>query len=161
LINAGEVKIVPQEWPTAVSTPIAELDDGITVVEAGIPLTMTTPNTITPGTMLPISVRWHSNQAVQAPLNTFVHVGRPGEPPLAQADGPALGGDYPAQHWNAGEVFNDEYLLTLPDDLPFGEYAVMIGLYNSDSGERVPLHVNGERQLADALTIGWISVAKP
>ena len=95
------------------------------------------------------------------PLNTFVHLGHPGEPPLAQADGPALGGDYPTQDWGAGEVFDDEYLLTLPDDLPIGQYAVMIGLYNSDSGKRVPLQVNGERQLADALTIGWISVAKP
>lgn len=61
----------------------------------------------------------------------------------------------------AGECFDDEYLLTLPDDLPFGEVAVMIGLYNVATGVRVPLFVDGTRQSADALTVEWITVTSP
>jgi hypothetical protein len=156
LVNAGVVKIIPRSWPAASPTVLADLAGGIAISRAAI-----TATTASPGAMLPVQVRWQIAQAVQRPLNTFVHLGLPGQPPLAQADGPALGGDYPTFYWGAGERFDDEYVLTLPGDLPFGEYAVMIGLYNIESSERVPLSVNGERQPGDALVVEWISVAVP
>jgi hypothetical protein len=48
--------------------------------------------------------------------------------------------------------FDDESLLTVPADLPFGDYAVMIGLYQPQVGAR---------QLADALIVAWVSVVQP
>lgn len=156
LVNAGVIKIVPEQWPAPSPTLRAALDGGIGIAQA----TLTTTTSF-PGAMVPLHVRWQISAKIATPLNTFVHLGLPGQPPLAQADGPALGGDYPAQFWDKGETFDDEYELTLPADLPFGDYAVMIGLYKLESGERVPLFVQGERQLADALVVEWISVIKP
>jgi hypothetical protein len=153
LVNAATVKIVPRQWPKPTQIVSASLAGGIAIAQASVTTTVTSP-----GVTLPVHVRWQTRAVMQRPLNTFVHLGQPGQPPLAQADGPALGGDYPAYYWGAGEVFDDEYLLTLPNDLPFGKYAVMIGLYNTESGARVPLSIHGERQPADALIIEWISV---
>jgi hypothetical protein len=153
LVNAAFVKLVPRRWPTPSPTILAEFANGIEIAQAAITISASSDavSGVLPGATLPVSVRWQIRQPPHVPLNTFVHLGQPGLPPLAQADGPALHGDYPAHDWDAGAVFDDEYLLTVPADLPFGEYAVMIGLYRPESGERIALTVDGERPLADAL----------
>jgi hypothetical protein len=58
-------------------------------------------------------------------------------------DGPPLNGAYPTWAWSAGEVLAETRTLSLPPDLPPGEYRVQVGFYRADTGERMPVSVAG------------------
>jgi hypothetical protein len=62
--------------------------------------------------------------------------------------------------WAAGEVINDSYQLTIPDDLPDGRYPLYLGFYDPESEERPPLTVEGVQQPNNAYFVGWIEVGR-
>jgi hypothetical protein len=39
--------------------------------------------------------------------------------------------------WPVGEAVQDHVLLPIPDDMPLGEYQVLVGLYDPSNGERL------------------------
>ena len=152
-IDIGTVKIIPAHWPERVE-PIATLGDSIELAAAELSTTSAAP-----GESVDVHLRW---QVVAPPgpalLHLFVHLGDPSAQPLAQTDSPVMGDEYPARLWAVGEVFDETVTLTLPDDLPPGDYPVTIGLYDFDSGVRLPLSVDGERLPTDALMIGSLTI---
>jgi hypothetical protein len=84
---------------------------------------------------------WRAGRQVVKPLQLFAHAVGPDGSIVAQED--RL--DAPAFGWQAGDViaqvnhlqWTDTASLTQPD-------WIEVGLYNSDSGERVPVMVNGQ-----------------
>lgn len=140
-VEIGRVKITPAQWPQANTPALAQLGEGIYLTDAQV---FTATNEIK------IDLQWHITQAPQQALTTFIHLGDPTLPPLAQADGPPRQGFYPTTLWQEGEVFSDTYLLSLPEDLGNGRYPIYIGLYDPASGSRLPVFVDGERQPHDA-----------
>jgi hypothetical protein len=131
---------------------LARLGD-IELVSAGL-----ATSTAGPGEEVAVELRWQVIEAPDRDLTTFVHLGDPAEPPLAQGDSPPIGGDYPTRLWAAGEVIDDSYRLTIPADLSPGRYPVHLGLYDPNTGERLPLIVEDTRQPNDAFFLGWLSV---
>jgi hypothetical protein len=152
-VEVGRVKVTPRQWPRPDQPILAQVEGGIALTNVQVSTTSASP-----GDTVTVRVRWQVIQAVGRQLTTFVHVALPGQPPLAQADGPALGGHYPSQYWAAGEVFDDAYQLTLPPDLPAGQYPVWVGLYDPVTGIRLPLHVGTVRAADDALKAGELTV---
>ena len=152
-IDVGTVKIVPVAWPERVE-PIATLGGAIELASAEL-----SPETAAPGDVVEVRLRW---QVVAPPgpvlLHLFAHLGDPAAPPLAQSDGPVMGGDYPSRLWTAGEIFDETIYLELPADLPPGDYPVNVGLYQYDTGTRLPLVAGDERSPADALTVGRLLI---
>ena len=59
----------------------------------------------------------------------------------------------PTSGWRPGEVVSDPVQLSLPLDLPPGEYRINVGVYDPDSGERLPLTIEGERLQYDQLPL--------
>ena len=151
-IDIGTVKIIPTEWPERVE-PVARLGDAIELAAADLSTTAAAP-----GDTVEIHLRWQvAEPPGPARIHLFAHLGDPTQPPLAQADGLVMGGDYPSRQWAAGEVFDETVSLVIPADLAPGEYPVNIGLYDYDSGTRLPL-VAGERIAGDALEIGRLTI---
>lgn len=152
-IDVGTVKVVPVEWPER-TEPLATLGEGIELAAADL-----SRETAAPGETVELHLRWQ----VTAPpgpalLHLFVHLGDPAQPPRAQADGPVMGGEYPSRLWEAGEVFDETVTLALPADLPPGEYPINIGLYEYDSGARLPLNIDGVRAPNDIFNVGTLVV---
>ena len=115
---------------------------------------------VAPGDGVSLSFYWRSK--VDAPsvnYYAFVHVIQEGEQPEAQADGPPMNGFRPTSSWREGEVFVDERLLLIPGDAAPGDYRLMVGLYNPDTGERLPAFVDGERQSGDAVLLRQLIIA--
>jgi hypothetical protein len=50
---------------------------------------------------------------------------------------------YPTTLWQPGEMILDDRRLTLPEDVPPGDYELRVGLYDPISGERLPILENG------------------
>ncbi|HOU40866.1 MAG TPA: hypothetical protein PK829_06325, partial [Promineifilum sp.] len=81
---------------------------------------------------------WQAETQPAADYTVFVHVLRPDGTCCAwQADAMPRGGTYPTTRWRPGEVVTDSYTITLPTDLPAGEYVVEVGLYRAETGERL------------------------
>ncbi len=151
--DVGTVKIVPESWPTPSGNYLAEID-GIYLLAAGL-----SEISVEPGDEITVILRWWVERAPGRNLTTFVHLGDRSQPPLSQGDSPPLGGHYPATLWATGEVFDDSYRLAIPDNLSAGRYPVHVGLYESESGRRLPLIVSDNRQPNDAYQVGNVTVS--
>lgn len=152
-VEAGSVKVVPRAWPEPEGITVARLGQGIALTRAALGETK-----VSGGEVVSVDLRWQISEAPGEDLTTFVHMGDPNQPPLAQADGPAIAGDYPSRFWESGEIFDDRYDLRMPPDLGAGCYPVHVGLYDPSTGQRLPVWINGERQPYDALMVGWLTL---
>lgn len=115
-----------QSQPPPLSTPLARFESGLQLISA---LPTPTPNG------LRLDLMWRGTQSVEQDLQVFVHLGREGEPPLAQSDSPLGGVLLPARWWRPGEVVIETHFLTQPAT---SDLKLHIGLYNLATGERVP-----------------------
>ncbi len=80
---------------------------------------------------LTVDIFWQRDGASATKENYtgFVHLVGADGAGITQSDH-RLGGDYyPTKLWQAGEILRDQHTLTLPDDLPAGEYSLVVGLY--------------------------------
>ena len=64
----------------------------------------------------------------------------------------------PLANWLPDELILDLHTLALPADLPNGRYTLMTGLYDSISGQRLPLQ---DGTGADAIVLGSIAIEQP
>jgi hypothetical protein len=109
------------------------------------------PAQVAPGQNFEVKLYWTFDAAGPpdatpspgAHYNVFVHVLSAGGQLVTNHDGPPGDGWHPTQTWSPGTVVRDVHPLTLPVDLPTGEYAVQIGLYAWPSLERLPVRDAG------------------
>lgn len=152
-VTAGALKVTPEQWPAGRDAVLARLEESIVLAEASVNERMARP-----GDRLVVTVEWQVTAAPGRRLTTFVHLGDPALPPLAQGDSPPLGGDYPTIWWEGGEVIRDRYEVVVPQDAAGGRYPLLIGMYDPETERRVPLTAGGERQPNDAYVLAWITV---
>jgi len=76
---------------------------------------------------LTATLRWRAVADFSEEYTVFVHV-QHGDERIAQADGPALDGNFPTRWWRAGDAFEDVRRIPLPADAS-GPITLRIGLY--------------------------------
>ena len=111
-----------------------------------------------PGELLPFHLYWQATAATEADYQVFNHLLDSEGNIVTQADGPPLPDPLlrrGTKDWDDPEeiIYSREYLLTLPEDLPSGEYSLVTGFYRRDNGLRL-LSPAGE----DALWVTRIAV---
>ena len=109
-----------------------------------------------PGAALDLTLYWNAASTPPENYSFFLHLVADDDPrPLAQVDGnPAV----PArltQTWDQpGEtLISPRISLALPQGLAPGDYRVRLGLYNFESGARLPLRDASGAELGDALEL--------
>ncbi len=119
--------------------------------------------TYAPGDVIPLTLHWEALDpaAASRDLRVFVHVMDPANDTAAgiaaQFDGPPRGGTYPFWVWTPGERVSDPTWISLPGDMPPGEYALLLGVYDGVSFER--LSIGGAEDFgASRLSLGTITV---
>ncbi len=152
-LEIARFKAVPAVWPQASGAALARFGGQIELMDATI-----APGTASPGSEVIADVQWRVVDAPRKELTTFFHLGDPSQAPLAQGDGPALSGDYPLNLWADGEVINDRYALTLPEEIAPGRYPLHIGFYDPQSGERLSVQGTAEVSAFDAYLLGFLTV---
>lgn len=88
------------------------------------------------GRTLTLTLVWRASATPPRGYTVFVHLGDAARV-WAQSDSVPAGGARPTTGWLAGEYVTDAHTLTLPDDLPPGDYALFVGLYDPLTSERV------------------------
>jgi 4-amino-4-deoxy-L-arabinose transferase-like glycosyltransferase len=110
------------------------------------------------GQPLTITLNWRSIKPASVDVTAFVHVVDAGGTLVAQSDGPLLNGGYPSTRWGDAR-FVEQRRIDLPADLKAGEYRVLLGFYDPQSGTRLEaVDANGNRVADDAFVLGTFSV---
>ena len=155
-VPVSQVKIVPAAWPDPTNTVLAEIGGAVQVTAVSNP-----PPQASPGDTITIDVTWQVIAPPQADWTTLLHLAEANQPPLATGDSPPVQGSYPTRVWAAGEQFTDQYTLTIPAEVANGRYPLWLGMYHSDTIERLPLTVNGEPQPNSVYQLGTIEIIAP
>ncbi|MFQ6099790.1 MAG: glycosyltransferase family 39 protein [Anaerolineae bacterium] len=131
-VPAGAEAAIPGALPSPITYQENILLHGVHVPEM----------TLLAGQPFTVTLSWEILEPTSKSYTVFVHLldGRAEaeEAPLvAQHDGLPCGDAEPTWRWRPGEIVLDEHLLTVPADLPAGEYLLGVGLYDSDTLEHL------------------------
>jgi hypothetical protein len=142
-VFVGEVKLVPWQWPTPQpARPLSvRFGDGIILTGAD--------STCTPQPVpCDLTFYWTVTRSPSADYQVFIQLWRDMQQ-VAGFDGPPVGGDYPSSWWADGEVIVDQHTITMPADLPPGDYRWRVGLYRLDTGARLGVLDDGGATVID------------
>ncbi len=102
------------------------------------------PQRLAPGVPLRIALYWHAERHVERNLKVFVHLFERTEPMsaqslVAQSDVIPVNWTFPTTEWQPGDYIRDVHLIPLDQELPRGDYRLVVGMYDELTGERLPL----------------------
>ncbi len=60
--------------------------------------------------------------------------------------------------WQVGEILNDTHRLTLPADLKPGTYRIIVGLYDPQTGQRLPLLDAAGKEVGNEVVVATVQV---
>jgi len=112
-----------------------------------------------PGGEIPLTLYWKAGGPMVRPFKVFTHLVASDGPPLAQDDAPPGRGCCPTSTWTEGEVVVDQHLISLPGDLLPGTYDLVVGMYDEDTGTRLPVRAaDGEKLPHDRALVRSVTV---
>jgi len=117
-----------------------------------------------PGDEIPVELVWDRLGDTLINWTVFVHLDSQNGSTLAQADEPPVDGFYPTSLWKRKCQVLDQHTLKLPQDIPPGEYSIMVGFYDAtdpDFPRAVAANPNGVPYPDYAIDIGTIRVVAP
>jgi hypothetical protein len=88
---------------------------------------------------LQVQLYWEGLAQMQANYTTFVHLHNQEGQIVAQMDRPLTDNIYPSSVWSVGEIVLDQITVPLPETLPAGDYTLVVGLYDFNTGMRLPM----------------------
>jgi hypothetical protein len=127
----GTVQVMPVErifHPPPVRWPSGAIFEGrVRLVGIDIASRMAQP-----GATAPVTVVWQAVTTMDRSYTAFVHLLGPDGRVVAQEDHVPGQGTRPTTSWLTGEVLVDRFELTVPMELPAGEYGLEVGLYEAN-----------------------------
>ena len=84
-----------------------------------------------PGAHLRLRVYWYAPEEIDVNFSSFLHLST-GGPPQAQVDKLHPAGRAISEWWGPDGYIVDTYDLRLPEQLPAGEYQLIVGLYTCE-----------------------------
>ncbi len=93
-----------------------------------------------------LTLYWQSLQPADKNYSVFVHLLDENGKLLGQHDGEPGNGRLPTSMWLPGEILADSHPLTLPGS---GPYTLAVGVYDWQTGQRLPVTDAAERRLPD------------
>jgi mannosyltransferase len=116
-----------------------------------------------PNGIVPVTLFWEALTKPARDYSMFIHLCQLcNQPPLAQTDGPPLGGYGDAGRsttWQIKDPVHDERAIVLPADIEPGNYYIIVGVYDPD-GVRLPITssaqggpIKGNRLLVDHIRV--------
>lgn len=99
---------------------------------------------LVPGERLRLLLAWRVVSTPGSDYKVFVHLVDGTGAPVAQVDRALSKGGRTASQLAIGELVREAYDLLVPSDLPPGAYRIVVGLYDPESGARLPLAGGGD-----------------
>jgi len=119
-----------------------------------------TPPTIAQGDSCTVRLYWQATTYTQKDYRSFVHLDAPPDwTTVAQSDA-MHPGSVPMTSWPAAFYAWDEHKIAIPDDLTPGIYALRAGLYDGETGQRLPVHDDAGDETGNDITLQGIRVTR-
>lgn len=90
------------------------------------------------GEQLALTLFWSSGGPASRPYTVFTHLVNDAGAIVAQQDNWPVGGQWPPTCWREGDLIVDRYQLAIPSGAGPGRLRLITGLYDADSGARLP-----------------------
>lgn len=110
------------------------------------------------GDVVKLILHWRAEGKVGEKYKVFVHLLDQEGRLVAQRDSEPVGGSKPTMGWKIGEEIGDNYGILLPDDVPSGEYELVVGMYEPESGERLLIVDENGVVIGDKVSLGMVEV---
>ena len=110
------------------------------------------------GSALRLTLYWEAADEIETSYTVFIHLTDAYDRIWAQCDSIPQGGDFPTEEWMAGDIIVDPHSILLPSDTPSGDYLLVVGMYDSASGQRLSVTDAGGAHQGDRAIIGHVCV---
>jgi len=158
-LSLGTVSVAGRPRNFELPTPEYPLsaDFGSSIRLLGFDLEQANP---TPGGQIEVVLYWQALDMTGEDYKVFVHLYHPTIPGglPGQHDSPPGNGAFPTSGWLAGEVVTDPHLVTIEPGADVGVSKIGVGLYIPDTGERLPVRVDGQPQPDNVLIITEVEI---
>jgi 4-amino-4-deoxy-L-arabinose transferase-like glycosyltransferase len=115
---------------------------------------------VEPGGVIPVTIYWQALAPMERNYTVFLHlVDRQGRI-WGQADGQPDRGFYPTSFWDVGEVVVDTHEIPVYASTPEGDYELLGGVYEGDSGERLLVLDEADQPEGDSVLLGSVRVER-
>lgn len=91
------------------------------------------------GATVRLTLHWQGLRPMETDYTVFVHIVDEEGTIWAQRDDMPVAGERPTSSWELGEMVSDEHEMMIPLDGPREGYAVEVGLYDAETGDRLPV----------------------
>jgi hypothetical protein len=116
------------------------------------------PDNVKPGQTLGLTLAFRDVQPLDRLYKFFIHV--------TGADGSILAQDdrYPCDYtlnqadWRSGNILLQNFEVAIPTDIAAGSYAIKLGVYDPNSGNRLIVGQNALDHDPDQVTLGTVAV---
>jgi 4-amino-4-deoxy-L-arabinose transferase-like glycosyltransferase len=112
---------------------------------------------VAPGRALRVALDWSADVAPQKDYKVFLHLLDAHDRIVAQHDGEPAGGSMPTSGWLSGESIADNHGVKVPLETPAGEYRLVLGVYEPETGERLPV-ARTDEPAGDSLLLARVVV---
>ncbi len=149
---------LPLDYPTILppmEQPSGADFGGVIVLEGS---TLDAPARPQPGDVLRLRLFWRAQRELAAAYTVFTQVYDATGRMIAQNDGMPVCDQEPTNTWEPGETIVDTRALFLAADAPPGRYLLVAGLYDAESGERLPLLDGSGAPVDDKVQLGEILI---
>ncbi len=100
-------------------------------------------------TVVHLTLFWNALDRIERDATVFVHLYGPDGKLWAQQDNQPVRGTYPTSEWQPGETIVDSYELQVPAKLPAGSFTLSVGMYDSQTLERLTVVDSHSQPFAD------------
>ncbi len=107
------------------------------------------------GDVLQLQLNWQAERTPDADYTVFVQLLDERDQVIAQHDAPPVSGDRPTSGWQPGEQVSDKHGLLVPAGTAPGDYRLIAGMYDPQSGKRLPV------DSGDTIDLGVVRVNRP
>jgi 4-amino-4-deoxy-L-arabinose transferase-like glycosyltransferase len=97
------------------------------------------PNELRTDQAMHLTLYWRALDEMEVSYTVFVHLISKENQIWGQRDSVPSNGTLPTTGWVEGEVIADEYEFTVRSDAPPGKYLIEVGLYDAQTGQRLPV----------------------
>ena len=151
----------PDVWLWALEPPVPRRYADALVGERARLLGADVPDRVRAGESMSVALYWEPVAAFDRKYIVFVHVEVEGEQLWAQHDEMPACGSMPTTDWVPGEIVIDGHTLPINPATPPGEYPVIVGLYDPQTGERLPVSGSDANEWGNAIHLGTVQVLPP
>ncbi|MBN1993671.1 MAG: glycosyltransferase family 39 protein [Anaerolineae bacterium] len=150
------VKVQPDSIPATAIQPL-EVDFNRQIILTGYHL----KQPLSPGSPMNLTLFWQAAAPIAVDFTVFVQLLDPNNRIVAQKDNKPQDGFYGTLYWQPGEVVIDLHSVLIPPDIPPGQYNLLLGFYETETGLRLQILDETGAFKSDHVRLTGIKVQSP